>query len=110
MLMAIIYDPTKVDPQSAIDFRTCQHARRQLHKDQQRVQQFTKSILHARRPYNDIVGPAHGFLKATGNIGIDVDPMNPTIGLMSPNGATTGVMHPDKTRYTIVVNNGSPEP
>ena len=64
ILMSVLFSPTKADPQSAITFRTLQHTRRQLNKDPRRVHQFTQSLLTAHPPYNNIVGPAHGFANA----------------------------------------------
>jgi hypothetical protein len=76
VLMAILFDPTKADPPSAIHLRTFQHARRQLHKDTTRVEQFTNSLLAAQLPYTSIVGPAHGLICAACHLGILIDPMH----------------------------------
>ena len=60
-------------------------------------------MLAAQPPYTSIVGPVHGVICAACQLGIEIDPTHSNIQLDAPNGATTGIMHIDKTRYTVTI-------
>ena len=98
-VLAVLHDPTRVDPLYASAFRTIMTARRTLRKCEARMDKFYENLVHLQKGTmpKGTIGPAAGFCLAANVMGASVIAQEGKVWLRAELGAVVNLLTDNST-------------